>query len=149
RNDKGLVTYDRQTKKDSFYFYKANWSSDPVLYITSRRWTQRTSAATSIKIYSNVDNPVVTINGVSQGALVDQGDHVWLLSNVMLAPGTNTIVVNGTRNGQQYSDSVAWIYTPPPTPGSGQIKLNFQPADSGPTASGYLIDTGLIYGDRG
>jgi hypothetical protein len=36
-----------------------------------------------------------------------------------------------------------------PTPGSGQIKVNFQPADAGPTAPGYLIDTGLAYGDRG
>ena len=34
RNDKGLVTYDRKIKKDAFYFYKANWSDEPVLYIT-------------------------------------------------------------------------------------------------------------------
>ena len=41
RNDKGLVTADRKTKKDAFYFYKANWSEEPVLYITSRRYTER------------------------------------------------------------------------------------------------------------
>ena len=58
-------------------------------------------------------------------------------------------MVTGTRNGQNYSDSVVWHYTAAPIPGSGQIKVNFQPADSGPTASGYLIDTGLAYGDRG
>ena len=68
RNDKGLVSYDRKTKKDAFYFYKANWTTSPVLYITSRTWTQRTTALTNVKIYSNVDNPVVTINGISQGA---------------------------------------------------------------------------------
>jgi hypothetical protein len=28
RNDKGLVSYDRRTKKDAFYWYKANWSSE-------------------------------------------------------------------------------------------------------------------------
>ena len=38
-NDKGLVTRDRKTKKDAFYFYKANWSDEPVLYITSRRFS--------------------------------------------------------------------------------------------------------------
>ena len=30
RNDKGLVTYDRATRKDAFYWYKANWSSQPT-----------------------------------------------------------------------------------------------------------------------
>ena len=33
RNDKGLVSYDRKIRKDAFYFYKANWSSSPVLYM--------------------------------------------------------------------------------------------------------------------
>ena len=35
-NDKGLVTYDRQIKKDAFYFYKANWNKeDKFVYITA------------------------------------------------------------------------------------------------------------------
>ena len=41
-NDKGLVTYDRKTKKDAFFWYKANWATTPFVYITSRRWTPRT-----------------------------------------------------------------------------------------------------------
>ena len=53
RNDKGLVTYDRKIKKDAFFFYKANWSAEPTLYITSRRFTERTNAVTDVKIYSN------------------------------------------------------------------------------------------------
>ena len=53
RNDKGLVTYDRKIKKDAFYFYKANWSDEPMIYITSRRFTERTNAVTDVKIYSN------------------------------------------------------------------------------------------------
>ncbi len=55
RNDKGLVTYDRKVRKDAFYFYKANWSDEPVVYITDRRFTERTEAATDVKIYSNCD----------------------------------------------------------------------------------------------
>ena len=35
-NDKGLVTGDRKTRKDAFYFYKANWNPEPMVYITSR-----------------------------------------------------------------------------------------------------------------
>ncbi|HEY6951797.1 MAG TPA: glycoside hydrolase family 2 TIM barrel-domain containing protein, partial [Bacteroidota bacterium] len=53
RNDKGLVTYDRKTKKDAFYFYKANWSDEPTLYFTSRRFTIRTNHVTDVKVYSN------------------------------------------------------------------------------------------------
>ncbi len=57
-NDKGLVTRDRKIKKDAFYFYKANWSDEPVLYITSRRFfTDRTNAVTDVKIYSNTKEP--------------------------------------------------------------------------------------------
>ena len=52
-NDKGLVTADRKTKKDAFYYYKANWSEESTLYITSRRHTARTNAVTEVKIYSN------------------------------------------------------------------------------------------------
>ncbi|MFF7167081.1 hypothetical protein ACFZBP_37870 [Streptomyces sp. NPDC008086] len=52
-NDKGLVTRDRQIRKHAFYWYKANWATTPTLYITSRRWTQRTDATTEVKVYSN------------------------------------------------------------------------------------------------
>ena len=72
RNDKGLVTYDRQTKKDAFYFYKANWSDEPVLYITSRRFTERTNAVTDVKIYSNAQQVELLVNGNSLGA--DEAD---------------------------------------------------------------------------
>jgi beta-galactosidase len=49
------VSYDRKTKKDAFYFYKANWSDEPTLYITSRRFTERTNAVTDVKVYSNAN----------------------------------------------------------------------------------------------
>jgi len=66
-NDKGLVTYDRLTRKDAFYWYQANWSSKPMLYITSRRFTQRTAPTTAIKIYSNQTKVRLTLNGADLG----------------------------------------------------------------------------------
>jgi len=54
-NHKGLVTHDRQVKKDAFYFYKANWSDEPVLYILSRRNTQRTESNVQVVVYTNLD----------------------------------------------------------------------------------------------
>ena len=38
RNNKGLITYDRKTKKDAFYIYKAYWNPEPMIYIASRRF---------------------------------------------------------------------------------------------------------------
>ena len=80
-NDKGLVTRDRQTKKDAFYFYKANWSDEPVLYITSRRDSERTNAATNIKIYSNAQQVELSLNGTSIGKNNVSTNGVFLWSN--------------------------------------------------------------------
>ncbi|MGW2383493.1 hypothetical protein [Streptomyces lincolnensis] len=66
-NDKGLVTHDRQIRKDAFYWYKANWATTPTLYITSRRWTQRTVATTELKVYSNAAEVTDTLNGPPWG----------------------------------------------------------------------------------
>jgi beta-galactosidase len=52
-NTKGLVTYDRQVKKDAFYFYKANWSAAPSLHITGRRYVDRAYPVTDVRVYSN------------------------------------------------------------------------------------------------
>lgn len=106
-NDKGLVTRDRQIRKDAFYWYKANWADTPTLYITSRRWTQRTDATTELKVYSNADRVTATLNGASLGTL-SSSDHIFRWTNVTLKPGQNTVVVTATINGSTYTDSVDW-----------------------------------------
>src|SRR5204863_6771950 len=68
RNDKGLVTYDRQTRKDAFYWYKSNWSSEPLVYITSRRFNPRTTPSIDIKVYSNLETVTLNVNGNVIGA---------------------------------------------------------------------------------
>ncbi len=52
-NDKGLVTYDRKTKKDAFFFYKANWNEEPMIYLTSKRYENRPAGKVEIKAYTN------------------------------------------------------------------------------------------------
>ena len=52
-NHKGLVTFDRKTKKDSFYLYKSYWSDEPFVHICSKRFTDRTEDEITVKIYSN------------------------------------------------------------------------------------------------
>jgi beta-galactosidase len=109
RNDKGLVTYDRKVKKDAFYWYKANWTEAPFVYITSRRFTKRTEAETPVKIYSNCDAVELKLNGKSQGT-VRSNDHIFLWDNVALAPGENRVEGIGTKSRKTFTDTCTWEY---------------------------------------
>ena len=108
RNDKGLVTYDRQTRKDAFYFYKANWSDEPVLYITSRRFTERTNAVTDVKVYSNASKVELLLNGKSLGTRSDGTNCVFIWKDVTLQPGENRVATRAERYGKELSDSCVW-----------------------------------------
>ena len=62
-NHKGLVTFDRKTKKDSFYLYKAWWSEENFVHICSKRFTDRTEKEIEVKVYSNQDTVALYANG--------------------------------------------------------------------------------------
>ena len=66
-NHKGLVTFDRKYKKDSFYAYKAWLSDEPVLHLCSKRYIDRTEDVTKVTVYSNCDEIELFANGVSVG----------------------------------------------------------------------------------
>ena len=66
-NHKGLVTFDRQYKKDSFYAYKAWLSDEPVLHICSKRYIDRVEDVTKVTVYSNLPEVELFANGVSVG----------------------------------------------------------------------------------
>lgn len=95
-NDKGLVTADRRTKKDSFYLYKANWNRrESFVYLTSRRYINRNTAKTYIKVYSNCNTVQLTLNSSSLGKMQDKGNGIFLLENLKLCHGKNTVQVEG------------------------------------------------------
>ena len=63
-NQKGLVTFDRQLKKDAFYLYKAYWNkTQPFVHITGGRYIDRTEPVTEIKVYSNQPSVTLTVDG--------------------------------------------------------------------------------------
>lgn len=63
RNNKGLVTIDRRTKKDSYYVYQAYWSKKPMLHLCGRRYAQRAGETTQIRVYSNQPEVELYVNG--------------------------------------------------------------------------------------
>jgi beta-galactosidase len=63
-NQKGLVTFDRKMKKDAFYFYKAAWSKEPFIHLCGRRYIDRHERETEIKVYSNLPEAALYVDGV-------------------------------------------------------------------------------------
>ncbi|MFD5388875.1 glycoside hydrolase family 2 protein [Streptomyces sp. NPDC127074] len=106
-NDKGLVTRDRRIRKDAFYWYKANWSASPTLYITSRRWSQRTNPITELKVYSNADQVTAGLNGRSLGTRRST-DRIFIWPGLTLTAGENEVAVTATIDGEEHSDATIW-----------------------------------------
>lgn len=113
RNMKGLVTIDRKVKKDAYYWYKANWSKSPVLYLTQRRNTDRERRVTSITVYSNVGQPKVFLNGQElEGIHKGFTDVHYVIDNVTLKDGENIVTTTTTdKQGNKLSDEIRWQYT--------------------------------------
>lgn len=62
-NQKGLVTYDRKTKKDAFYLYKAYLSTEPFVHLCGKRYKERSAEMTHVKVYSNLPEVSLYVNG--------------------------------------------------------------------------------------
>ena len=107
-NDKGLVTYDRAIKKDAFYFYKANWNVEPMIYITDRRNTARAKPSTAIKVYSNVQHVSLMVNGVAIGTGDPDDLHIINWENIELKKGANKIEITAKQGNRVLHDECEW-----------------------------------------
>ena len=111
-NDKGLVTRDRKVRKDAYYFYQANWTNAPMVYITSRRDTERSESLTQVKVYSNLPRVNLKVNGKVIGDSSGDDQHVFLWKNVGLAAGENKIEAIASGPAGARTDSCVWSYQP-------------------------------------
>jgi beta-galactosidase len=103
-NDKGLVSYDRSTRKDAFYFFQAIWTQLPMVHITDRRFVKR-AGTIDIKIYSNASTVRLSVNGRAlEGA--SHRDVVFEWKKVALDHGRN--LVRASASGVP-DDEVEWI----------------------------------------
>ncbi len=75
-NHKGLMTFDRKTKKDAFYLYKAYWNKkDKFVYLAGKRYEFRSAPKQTITVYSNLDEVSLYHNGKLVGT--KKGENVF------------------------------------------------------------------------
>lgn len=113
RNMKGLVTFDRQVRKDPFYWYKANWSKEPVVYITQRRAKDRVNKVTPVTVYSNRGLPRLYVNGQEiTSPRKGTTDVHYIFDDVELADGENLIEARAEGKEGSLKDEIRWNYSP-------------------------------------
>lgn len=111
-NDKGLVTEDRKVRKDSYYWYQANWSEVPMLHITSRRDVNKRIARAKVKVFSNQPSVRLRLNGGAWTTVpVQDRAAVW---EIDLAKGENLVEASAEVGGKTLTDSVRWTYVTAP-----------------------------------
>ncbi|MBQ1217130.1 MAG: glycoside hydrolase family 2 protein [Clostridia bacterium] len=93
QNHKGLVTFDRKYKKDSFYAYKAWLSDDPFVHLCGKRYVDRVEDVTKVTVYSNLPEVELFANGVSLGKKTAD-DHFFYF-DVPNAGETELVAVAG------------------------------------------------------
>ena len=76
QNHKGLMTFDRKYKKDSFYAYKAWLSDEPFVHLCGKRYIDRVEDVTKVTVYSNQPKVELFANGVSLG-VKEAADHFF------------------------------------------------------------------------
>ncbi len=84
--------------KDSYYYYKAWWTKEPVLHLFPHwNWTGKEGQDISVWVHSNCDEVELFLNGVSQGKQTVTPLH-HLEWKVRYAPGK--LVAKGFRKGR-------------------------------------------------
>ena len=91
--DMGVVSFNRQARKDAFYLYKSRWNTDDdFIHIAERRWARRSDTLQTIKVYTSFPEAELTVNGTFLGAKeCEDGSVIW--EGVDLERGTNSVEV--------------------------------------------------------
>jgi beta-galactosidase len=115
RNNKGLITYDRKIKKDAFYMYKAYWSDEKFVHITSKRFVERMENTIRVKVYSNCPEVTLYVNGKLFETKASD-EKIYLFDHVPLEEGWNEVHAVATYDQSQYVDKARWIKVAEPNP---------------------------------
>jgi len=123
-NHKGLVTFDRKLKKDSFYLYQAHWTKEPMVHIAGKRYAYRPEKVTAVKLYTNSQAVTLYANGKKVGTKTSRkpGGKVFTF-RVTLEKETRLEAVAG-----DVRDEAVLHFTPDPVT---SYKLNKKTAGGG------------------
>lgn len=114
QNDKGLVTRDRQKKKDAFYFYQSVWSAEPMVHITSSRYQNRPANVPEIKVYSNAEKVELFVNDQPLGEMTADTESgkttIYRYKNAVLAENAENkvTVVAIFPDGNEKIETICW-----------------------------------------
>ena len=86
QNQKGLVTFDRTTKKDAFYLYKAAWGAEPFVHVCGSRYVDRVGETTTVKVYSNQPHVALFVGG--EQVAEQAGERVFTFEVALGAVGS-------------------------------------------------------------
>lgn len=155
QNHKGLVTFDRKYKKDSFYAYKAWLSDEPFVHLCGKRYIDRVEDVTKVTVYSNQPKVELFANGVSLG-VKEAADHFFYFE-VPNVGQTKLVAVAGALKDESVIRKVAefnpayrlveegailnWFDVEEP---EGYLSLNDKMGDVLATVRGKLIFAGLM-----
>ena len=106
-NDKGLVSRDRRTKKDAYYFYKANWNAEPMLHLAGKRLVDANADKVMVRGFSNVGEVTLVLNGKVHGTMLPDAVNTVTWRDVPLEKGDNTVEL--LAGGM--SDACVWRWT--------------------------------------
>jgi len=156
QNHKGLMTFDRKYKKDSFYAYKAWLNPEPMIHLCGKRYIDRVEDVTKVTVYSNQPAVELFANGVSLG-VKEAADHFFYFDVPNNAPETKLVAVAGElkdesiiRKVEKFNDAyrlvekgaiLNWFDITEP---EGHLSLNSKMSDVLATVRGKLLFASLM-----
>ena len=155
QNHKGLMTFDRKYKKDSFYAYKAWLSDEPFVHICGKRYVDRVEEVTKVTVYSNQPEVELFANGVSLGKQtsdihffyfdVPNAGTTELVAKAGECEDTSKIVkveeFNNAYRMTESGDVLNWFEITAP---EGRFSINDKASDVLATFRGKLAFLGLM-----
>ena len=105
QNHKGLVTFDRKYKKDSFYAYKAWLNPEPMVHLCGKRYVDRVEDVTKVTVYSNFPAVELFANGESLG--VKEAEDHFFYFDVPNAGTTHLVAKAGDLTDESWINKVS------------------------------------------
>ena len=110
----GLVTRDRSVLKDAYYFLKAMWNDEPMVYITQKRNMNKDYTPITLRIYTNCAYVKVYSSSMTLLDTIQRTSGSYVVTKSLeLEEGSNVFYVTGhsTSSGEATcSDNVTVQY---------------------------------------